>query len=113
MALAPLLIFLISLFSAPQTQTGKFLPASDGFLTEAFSSEDTTVNYCKLVRAGYFYGQKFADKRAGLTQDDVEYFNNLWDEVFNIPSYQTGITINEFVIGARFGEGNLAPFPPS
>ncbi|HLF62164.1 MAG TPA: hypothetical protein VI603_00320 [Saprospiraceae bacterium] len=75
--------------------------------------EDSLVNYCKLVRAGFFYGQKFADKKLGLSSQDVEFFNDLWKEVFNIPVYQTGITANEFVLGARFGEGNQAPFPPS
>lgn len=75
--------------------------------------QDTLVNYCKLVRAAYFYGQKFADKKLGLSAQDVDHFNELWKGVFNIPSYQTGITNTEFIVGARFGEGNRTPFPPA
>lgn len=82
--------------------------ADQGTLTE-----DTLVNYCRLIRAAFFYGQKFADKKLGLTAEDVDYFNHLWSGVFSDSLFQTGITTMEFIMGARFGEGNQVPFPSS
>ena len=82
-------------------------------LDDTISPPDTMVNYCKLIQAAFFYGQKFADKKLGLTEDDVIWYNTLWESVFNLPFYQVGITTREFIMGARFGEGSHAPFPPS
>ncbi|MGB4846511.1 MAG: hypothetical protein WBP41_01265, partial [Saprospiraceae bacterium] len=73
---------------------------------------DTLVNYCTLIRAAYFYGQKSTESTP-LSENDVKYFNDNWKQVFDIPFYQTGITTNEFSSTQRFKEGNRIPFPPS
>ncbi len=110
-SLAALVVLFVSFITPPEKQLhhNTIYPVSDNLITV----EDTLVNYCKLVRAGYFYGQKFADKKLGLSAQDMEFFNDLWKQVFNIPYYQTGITNQEFIVGARFGEGNRVPFPPA
>ncbi len=86
------------------------LPASSQPLA---SPPDSLVNYCTLVRAAYFYGQKAAAGKVAIAAADVDYFNSLWRQVFDIPYYQQGITSSEFTGMARFREGNHDPFPPS
>ncbi|MBK8701208.1 MAG: hypothetical protein IPN29_17390 [Saprospiraceae bacterium] len=78
-----------------------------------FAPEDTTVNYCRLIRAAYFYGQKMSEKKAQLPAQDVSTFNEIWKEVFNVPLYQSGITADEFKGDGRFAEGKHGSFPPS
>jgi len=79
----------------------------------SFPPIDTLVNYCALIRAAFFYGDKSTFKNALLVDKDVQYFNETWKQVCNIESYQTGITNTEFYSDLRFKEGNKAPFPPS
>lgn len=74
---------------------------------------DTLVNYCKVVRAGYFYGQKSTENKSAIDKADVEYFNAIWRESFDVPYYQSGITADEFTTVNKFREGNHNPFPPS
>ena len=78
-----------------------------------FVVDDTLVNYCKLVRSGYEYGKLMTDKKNSITSKDVDEFNNLWKDVFNISKYQAGISLSEFTSSARFKEGNQDAFPPS
>ncbi len=77
------------------------------------SQVDTMVNYCTLIRAAFFYGQKSTENTPSLSENDVKYFNDNWKQVFNIEFYQTGITNREFSSVQRFKEGNRIPFPPS
>jgi len=58
--------------------------------------DDTTVNYCTLVRSAFFYGEKSTENTPSLSENDVKYFNDNWKQVFNIEFYQTGITSTEF-----------------
>jgi len=80
-------------------------------LKSNYSLADTLVNYCQLIEAANNYGRLSVENE--LTFDDVNNFNNIWKGVFNIPEYQTGITINEFIGNNRFANDNLEPFPPS
>lgn len=74
---------------------------------------DTLVNYCLLMQMGYYYGQKFADRKSGWKPEEITYFNERWVNVFNIPVYQKGVADLEFIRSSRFSEGNEAAFPPS
>ncbi len=74
---------------------------------------DSLVNYCTLVRAAFFYGQKSVTVTGPLAESDVKYFNDLWRQVFDIAYYQTGITNTEFTGIGRFRDGDKDPFPPS
>ena len=76
------------------------------------NATDTMVNYCKLVRAAYKYGQLSTENKPVLTDLEVKEFNDTWKDVFDVEFYQAGITTQEFK-NPRFGEGNFAVFPPS
>ncbi len=69
------------------------------------------VNYCKLIQAGYFFGQITAGKNDLLASNDVTYFNGLWQLSFSAPQYQSGIKTDELTVTQKFQEGNRTPFP--
>ncbi len=82
-------------------------------VVDSIQAQDTLVNYCKLIQAAFFYGKRFGDKKQGLSTGDVEFFNRMWQDVFSDTTYRIQITQYEFVMGAKFGEGNHPSFPPS
>jgi hypothetical protein len=104
-------LFVLAVVYYPTTEGHPDVP--DVAIAVDSVSPDTFVNYCKLIQAAFFYGQKFADKKLGLADADVAWFNSQWGQVFDHAFYQTGITNREFILGARFGEGTHTPFPPS
>ncbi len=87
--------------------------AGEEFQNPSSPPVDTLVNYCALLRAAFFYGDKSTYKNALLVDNDVKYFNELWSQVFNVDAYRVGITYTEFYSVHRFAEGNKLPFPPS
>jgi hypothetical protein len=104
-------LFVLAVVYYPTTESHPDVP--DVAIAGDSVAPDTFVNYCKLIQAAFFYGRKFADKKLGLTDEDVAWFNAQWVDVFDLAFYQTGITNREFILGARFGEGTHTPFPPS
>ena len=49
-----------------------------------FNATDTMVNYCKLVRAAYKYGQLSTENKPVLTNLEVKEFNDTWKDVFDV-----------------------------
>src|SRR5688572_10141126 len=46
---------------------------------------DTMVNCCKLVRAGFIYGEKSTEKNPMLDAAELDQFNSIWRDVFDVP----------------------------
>jgi hypothetical protein len=88
------------------------ISSSSHFVQPPISS-DTVVNYCRLIHAGYHYGQEYAWRRRSVSVEFLAHFNDQWSDVFTLPAYQQGINTSEFAIGSRFSEGNHDAFPPS
>ena len=101
----------LATFILLQLLAGMSLKASPGNRVEP-GATDTMVNYCKLVRAAYKYGQLSTENKPLLTDLEVKEFNDTWKDVFDVEFYRTGITNQEFS-NPRFTEGNFAVFPSS
>ena len=103
------------LFFTPLTATEpkSYSSSPSSLIRDEGMAADTFVNYCRLVRAAFFYGQKSTEKKV-LSPADLEFFNDNWRSVFDVPYYQAGISADEFVLTEpKLREGNHAPFPPS
>lgn len=75
------------------------------------SANDTLVNYCRLIRAGLFYGSLESEYQGSIPVSDVNHFNGIWKTVYSHSRYQKGVTQNEFTGTLRFAFGNREPFP--
>ncbi len=75
--------------------------------------QDPFLNYCKIVKAAYYYGDLSTHNKSSLSIDEVNFFNGLWKQAFSEPYFQSGIGTQEFNTAGIFREGNRIPFPSS